>query len=77
MSAGPFPTGIAPWCVVADTSGQYVYAANALITSSNISAFTMDATTGSLTPVTGSPFPAGSNPFGMAIVKIPQVAALP
>ncbi len=57
---------IAPWPGgVPDVAVQFAYVAN--FGSNNVSAFTIDATGGALTPVAGSPFRAGTAPFGMAI----------
>jgi len=58
FSAGQFPSSIA-----FDLSGKFVYVANAGLewTSGDISAFTINASTGALTAVAGSPFPAGAN----------------
>ena len=43
---------------------NFIYAAN--INSSNVSAYRIDKATGLLTPVTGSPFPTGNSPEGIA-----------
>ncbi len=48
----------------------FVYVANAIgvsLTTGNISAFSVDPTTGALTPIPGSPFTAGANPTSVAI----------
>jgi len=61
----PFPTGGGETIAVGtDTSSRFVYAGNKL--SSDISAFTLDVTSGGLTPVTGSPFPATSSPSSIS-----------
>jgi 6-phosphogluconolactonase len=44
---------------------QFAYVANA--TSNNVSGYTINATTGALTAIAGSPFPAGSFPFSVAV----------
>jgi 6-phosphogluconolactonase len=54
-----------PIAVAVDPSGQFVYAANQ--NSGNVSVFIVDAATGALTEVTGSPFPAGSGARSIAI----------
>src|SRR5258708_27693095 len=46
-------------------SGGFAYVANA--NSNNVSAYTIDGTTGALTPVAGSPFPAGSYPSSVTV----------
>ena len=43
-----------------DPKGKFVYVANG--TSNNVSAFLLNRATGTLTPVAGSPFAAGSFP---------------
>ncbi len=49
--------------VAVDPSGKFVYAANG----GEVFAFTFDSTTGALTPVPGSPFPAGATPGSVAV----------
>jgi hypothetical protein len=48
-----------------DPSGKFAYVANS--DSSNVSAYTIDSTTGALTPVPGAPFAAGLNAFSVAV----------
>ncbi len=60
MSAGTFPLS-----VVVDPLGQFVYAAND--TTGDVSVYTVDATTGALTAVAGSPFLAGGGARSIAI----------
>jgi 6-phosphogluconolactonase (cycloisomerase 2 family) len=45
-------------------SPKFFYATN--LTSNNLSAFSVDATSGVLTPIFGAPFATGANPFGVA-----------
>ena len=45
------------YVMAVDPSGKFAYVPN--LGSNNISAYTIDATSGALTPVTGSPFSAG------------------
>jgi 6-phosphogluconolactonase (cycloisomerase 2 family) len=51
-----------------DYTGRFVYVANQGC--GNISGYSIDPNTGDLTQVTGSPFPAGSSPYGLAISRI-------
>jgi len=44
-----------------DPAGKYAFVANT--NSNNMSAFTIESTTGSLQPIAGSPFPAGNVPL--------------
>src|SRR5207302_5668729 len=47
-----------------DTVGQFAWRANA---GGNVSAFSVDTISGSLTPAPGSPFPAGRFPASIAV----------
>src|SRR5881296_3279296 len=53
--------GGTPWSVAIEPSGQYVYVAK--VNSNNVSGFRLNADTGELVAVPGSPFSAGANPF--------------
>jgi 6-phosphogluconolactonase len=61
VPASPFSTDTGPYGIVADPSGSVLYTANAGMptateaTPGSISAFTIDSSTGALTPVPGSP----------------------
>ncbi len=46
--------------VAVDPTGKFAYVTNCV--SGNVSAYTIDATSGALTPVAGSPFAAGDGP---------------
>jgi 6-phosphogluconolactonase (cycloisomerase 2 family) len=60
VGAGTFPLS-----VVVDPLGQFVYAAND--TTSDVSVYTVNATTGALTAVAGSPFLSGGGARSIAI----------
>jgi 6-phosphogluconolactonase (cycloisomerase 2 family) len=65
-----FPTGQHPFGVALDSKGSFLYVVNKV--DNNISAFSVNATTGLLSPVSGSPFPSGGNgPVGIVIVPKP------
>jgi 6-phosphogluconolactonase len=60
-SSNFFPSGTAPQAVTIHPSGNFAYIANA--TSGDVSAYTIDQTTGVLSQIAGSPFPTGgTNP---------------
>ena len=62
-SASTVVAGNYPISVTVDPSGQFAYVAN--LYSGTVSAYTITATTGVLTAVTGSPFAAGTNPVSV------------
>lgn len=75
----PFQAGTSPVIFALDPLGQFAYAANCGSISScgapgTVSAYTVDATTGALTPVDGSPFTAGTGAFGVAVEPTGQFA---
>jgi 6-phosphogluconolactonase len=63
VPGSPFATDTGPYSIVADPSGSVLYTANSGVptateaTPGSISAFTIDSSTGALTPVTGNPQP--------------------
>lgn len=59
------PLGNEPEQLVMDPSGDYLYVMNAA--SENISVFSINAKTGTLTQLAGSPFPIGLAPLNMQI----------
>lgn len=69
IQGSPFLAGLAPYFIAVDPSGRFVYTANFYfgLSSGNVSGYTIDAGTGSLTAIPGSPFPAGNNPGGIAV----------
>jgi 6-phosphogluconolactonase (cycloisomerase 2 family) len=73
VAGSPFGTGSAPLgvatCSVAlggkkGRDDNYAYVTNS--SSNNVSAFSINAASGALTAVTGSPYGAGTEPFGVA-----------
>jgi 6-phosphogluconolactonase (cycloisomerase 2 family) len=70
IPGSPFLGGAVPVGVTVDPKGHFVFAANqgSYLTnfSGTVSAYTIDAHTGALTPAPGSPFPAGLEPTSVA-----------
>jgi len=60
VGAGTFPLS-----VVIDPAGTFAYVANQ--NSNDVSVYSIDATTGALAAVSGSPFPAGGDSRSVAI----------
>jgi 6-phosphogluconolactonase len=54
MSGSPFACGAGPWGAFVHPSGKFLYVTNN--GEGTISAYTIDSTSGSLTPISGSPF---------------------
>ena len=68
VKGSPFAAGTGPTAMAVDPTGKFAYAANTGTSSAgNVSAYTIDATTGALTAVKRSPFSAGTEPSGVAI----------
>jgi 6-phosphogluconolactonase len=65
VAAPPFVTGSNPYAVSIDATDQFVYVGNK--GSANVSEFTLDSSTGVMTPMPGSPLAAGINPGFIAI----------
>jgi len=66
LTLAGFAGGESPTALAVHPSGNLVYATN--VNNASISGFKLDTTTGILTPVAGSPFPASpENPFAAAI----------
>ena len=77
--ASPDPTGTGPFPIeiAFDPTGKYLFVANENYSyqpntdpstyDGTISVFSIDADTGALTPVPGSPFAAGVNPFSIVV----------
>jgi 6-phosphogluconolactonase (cycloisomerase 2 family) len=69
FGAGTEPFGVAMMCVPSDPKCPNTFAYVTNYGSGNVSAYTVDAKTGALTQVAGSPFGAGTNPVGVAIIE--------
>src|SRR5579862_4394973 len=70
VAGSPFATGgVFPVQAIVDPSGHFLYVANSLDPLGTISAFSIDSSTGVLTPILGSPFTTLINggPSGMAV----------
>jgi 6-phosphogluconolactonase len=65
VAGSPFATGKDPLSVTVDPSGKFAYIANS--GDNNVSAYTINATTGALTAVTDSPFEAGTGPRSVTV----------
>ncbi|HLJ24673.1 MAG TPA: beta-propeller fold lactonase family protein [Candidatus Acidoferrales bacterium] len=70
---GPYATGAYPNSIAIDPAGKFAYVAN--MGSNNISAYTIDGSTGALAPMPGSPFIAGIAPSSLAIASAPASVA--
>jgi 6-phosphogluconolactonase len=73
VPGSPFAAGISAYSASVDPTGQFLYVVNqqadeqSSIEDGNISVYSIDASTGVLTPVAGSPFAAGTTPVYIAI----------
>ena len=66
VAGSPFTVGMGPLCLKIDPSGKFAYVTNGV--SRSVSAYSINATTGALTEIVGSPFMVGSAmPVSMAI----------
>jgi 6-phosphogluconolactonase len=62
VSGSPYTTGAGPTGAIVDPTGAYVYVANkgnSLSTAGTINGFSLNATSGALTAISGSPFSSG------------------
>ena len=69
VKGSPFKAGLQPWGVAIDPKGKFVYVTNAGCYSYKgcVSTYVINASSGALTQVKGSPFPAGHFPYSVAI----------
>ena len=81
VPGSPFMAGTVPVGVAVDPAGRFVFTANQGSDLTNysgtVSVYTVDANTGALTPVSGSPFAAGPEPTSIATApdRIPGAGA--
>ena len=75
VAGSPFPAGMDPISVTVDPTGQFTYVASYNFGApGNVSAYTINGTTGALTEVAGSPFPAGTSPGSVTVDPTGQFA---
>ena len=72
VAGSPFATGDSPVSVTVNPAGTFAYVAN--FGSGNnapgtVSAYSINASTGALKPVAGSPFAAGNHPASVAVAQ--------
>ena len=67
LSGSPFTAGVGrnPLGLAFDASGQFLYVGNTL--DSTVSAFAIDAVSGAIAPIAGSPFSAGVDPRSVTV----------
>jgi len=65
LSGSPVAAGAFPISIVLDPSGLFAYVAND--SSNDISVYAVEPTTGAMTAVSHSPFPAGNEPRSIVI----------
>lgn len=68
--SGSWVVGITPRYLAIDPTGPYAYVSSAGTGGTGVYGFSIDPTTGALTPLTGSPFPTG--PAGSSTAAEPQ-----
>jgi 6-phosphogluconolactonase (cycloisomerase 2 family) len=68
VAGSPFAAGANPETVAVDPAGKFLYVGNhSLGSGSQIAALSIDAVSGALTAIAGSPFPSGDSPAFIAI----------
>ena len=75
IAGSPFAAGKEPYSATVDPSGRFAYVANQCSPSSahcvggysNVSAYTLNSSTGALRTIAGSPFGAGKNPVSVTV----------
>jgi 6-phosphogluconolactonase len=67
LGDSPFPGVFAPYSLGFDLSGSLLYVINNQ--QGSVSGFAVDKSSGALSPVAGSPFPAGSGPTSLAVLN--------
>ncbi len=78
VAGSPFTAGVTPFAVAVDPKGKFVYVANSgtALVAGTVSAFSINATSGALTPVAGSPFAFGLFPLTLAVDPTGRVLAV-
>jgi 6-phosphogluconolactonase len=68
MSGSPFSVPGVAGMLTTDPAGKFLYVRNS---GNTIYGFTVDSTTGQLTPIPGSPFPSAPYPVMLTATRIP------
>ena len=68
LTGSPFASGNSPSGAAVTRDGNFLYVTNE--GDNNVSAYSINSTTGALTPVSGSPFKAGTSPIGVAVQPV-------
>jgi 6-phosphogluconolactonase (cycloisomerase 2 family) len=76
ITDSPFNAGESPVSVAADASGRFLYVVNNADNAdgNSVSGFSIDADTGSLTDISGTPFSAATSPLSVAVEPGAQFA---
>jgi 6-phosphogluconolactonase (cycloisomerase 2 family) len=74
IPGSPFAAGQGPNAVRIDPSGQFLYVVNENVLSDigSVSGYSINATTGQLTPIPGSPYTTGESPYSIAFSAPPS-----
>jgi 6-phosphogluconolactonase len=68
VAGSPYAAGGCPMSATVDPTGKFVYVADTGCGGAgSVLAYTLDAATGALTPVTGSPFAAGVGAYSVTV----------
>jgi len=72
VASSPFAAGTASGVLAVDPSGKFLYAANSQLSgASTITGFTINSSTGALTPFSGQPSAAGNGPVFLTVANLP------
>jgi 6-phosphogluconolactonase len=73
IAGSPFASPVGPFAVAIDPSGKFAYAANEGSTDGGyVNAFAINGSSGALSPLPGSPFDIGSEPWALATTHAPS-----
>ena len=75
MVGSPYKAGYLSYGAAVDSASKFAYVTNA--GSNNISAYTINASSGALRKVKGSPFKAGSGAFGISVCRATAGKCIP
>ena len=75
MKGSKVGAGYFPYYMEVAPTGKFAYVANQI--SNNVSAYTVNAKSGALTPVAGSPFGTATEPLGVATCRVTAGKCIP